>query len=108
MCVCCADFVCVCALLTVCVCVYPSSAERRLGLKAELDRLKAEGPGAERRAPDGAAASKGSISLLELRLPLKADFVCAAANKPGEGTPPSHAYLSSSPLLHCLSDSHLH
>ncbi|XP_031442176.1 anillin isoform X2 [Clupea harengus] len=58
------------------------ATERRLGLKAELDRLKAEGPGAERRAPDGAAASKGSISLLELRLPLKADFVCAAANKP--------------------------
>ncbi|KAK0150262.1 Anillin [Merluccius polli] len=27
-------------------------------------------------------ASKGSITLQELRLPLKADFVCAAANKP--------------------------
>lgn len=29
------------------------------------------------------SASKGSITLQELRLPLKADFVCSTANKPG-------------------------
>ncbi|XP_062386178.1 anillin isoform X2 [Sardina pilchardus] len=61
------------------------ATERRVALKAELDRVKAEGPGAERGAAgssDGASASKGSISLLELRLPLKADFVCSTANRP--------------------------
>ncbi|KAL2079865.1 hypothetical protein ACEWY4_023658 [Coilia grayii] len=65
------------------------ATERRVALKAELERVKAEGPGGEQRAPGsgaglglGATASKGSISLLELRLPLKADFVCAAANRP--------------------------
>lgn len=31
----------------------------------------------------GIPASKGSISLLELRLPLKADFICSSSNKPG-------------------------
>ncbi|KAG5265127.1 hypothetical protein AALO_G00261710 [Alosa alosa] len=61
------------------------ATERRLALKTELDRLKAEGPRAERGGAgwsDGASASKGSISLLELRLPLKADFVCSTANRP--------------------------
>ncbi|XP_076158380.1 anillin isoform X1 [Alosa pseudoharengus] len=61
------------------------ATERRLALKTELDRLKAEGPRAERGgagSSNGASASKGSISLLELRLPLKADFVCSTANRP--------------------------
>lgn len=67
------------------------ATERRLALKAELDRMKGEGPSGQRKTPAGASkaqedmglsASKGSISLLELRLPLKADFVCSTANKP--------------------------
>uniref|UniRef100_A0A8C1LY88 Anillin n=1 Tax=Cyprinus carpio TaxID=7962 RepID=A0A8C1LY88_CYPCA len=64
------------------------ATERRAALKAELDRLKAEGPTAQKKSPSsaqvemGIPASKGSISLLELRLPLKADFICSSANKP--------------------------
>lgn len=57
----------------------------------ELDRLKGEltAPTRTPAAPDsaGMSASKGSISLKELRLPLKADFVCSTANKPGRKTP---------------------
>ncbi|TRZ00749.1 hypothetical protein DNTS_007586 [Danionella cerebrum] len=66
-------------------------SERRAALKAELDRLKAEGPtqkkGTSRAQEEmGVTASKGSISLLELRLPLKADFICSSANKPECGS----------------------
>ncbi|XP_051727625.1 anillin isoform X3 [Ctenopharyngodon idella] len=67
------------------------ATERRVALKAELDRLKAEGPTAQMKSTSGAQvdmgipASKGSISLLELRLPLKADFICSSANKPDCG-----------------------
>ncbi|KAI4879555.1 hypothetical protein NFI96_012580 [Prochilodus magdalenae] len=67
------------------------ATERRVALKAELDRLKAEGPASQKkgssRAPEdmGVPASKGSITLQELRLPLKADFVCSTANKPESG-----------------------
>uniref|UniRef100_A0A672SVW2 Anillin n=1 Tax=Sinocyclocheilus grahami TaxID=75366 RepID=A0A672SVW2_SINGR len=62
--------------------------ERRAALKADLDQLKAEGPTAQKKSTSsaqadmGLPASKGSISLLELRLPLKADFICSSANKP--------------------------
>ncbi|XP_026097711.1 LOW QUALITY PROTEIN: anillin-like [Carassius auratus] len=64
------------------------ATERRAALKADLDRLKAEGPTAQKKSTSsaqadmGLPASKGSISLLELRLPLKADFICSSANKP--------------------------
>ncbi|CAL8363268.1 unnamed protein product [Arctogadus glacialis] len=67
------------------------ATEKRLALKAELERLKGEGPSGQKRGAAGPSraplntgipASKGSITLQELRLPLKADFVCAAANKP--------------------------
>ncbi|XP_063041731.1 anillin isoform X2 [Engraulis encrasicolus] len=62
------------------------ATERRVALKAELERVKAAGPGVDQRGGPGegasATASKGSISLLELRLPLKADFVCSTANRP--------------------------
>ncbi|ROK35852.1 Anillin [Anabarilius grahami] len=67
------------------------ATERRVALKAELDRLKAEGPMAQKKSTSsaqvdmGIPASKGSISLLELRLPLKADFICSSANKPDCG-----------------------
>lgn len=53
---------------------------------AELDRLKGElaAPKKTPAAPDASvSASRGSVSLKELRLPLKADFVCSTANRPG-------------------------
>ncbi|XDV34761.1 hypothetical protein PO909_004889 [Leuciscus waleckii] len=67
------------------------ASERRAALKAEMDRLKAEGPMAQKKSTSsaqdmGIPASKGSISLLELRLPLKADFICSSANKPDCGS----------------------
>ncbi|KAM7383764.1 hypothetical protein PAMA_011222 [Pampus argenteus] len=63
------------------------ATERREALKAELDRLKGEGPAGQKKGPTApeptsVSASKGSIILQELRLPLKADFVCSTANKP--------------------------
>ncbi|XP_036422275.1 anillin isoform X2 [Colossoma macropomum] len=68
------------------------ATERRAALKAELDRLKTDGSATQKkcssRAQDnmGVPASKGSITLQELRLPLKADFVCSTANKPESGS----------------------
>ncbi|XP_035798132.2 anillin isoform X2 [Amphiprion ocellaris] len=62
------------------------ATERREALKAELDRLKGDPAGQKKTSaapePTSMSASKGSISLQELRLPLKADFVCSTANKP--------------------------
>ncbi|XP_029369717.1 anillin isoform X2 [Echeneis naucrates] len=60
--------------------------ERREALKAELDQLR-EGQAGQKKAssapePASMLASRGSITLHELRLPLKADFVCSTANKP--------------------------
>ncbi|XP_069032073.1 anillin [Embiotoca jacksoni] len=62
------------------------ATERREALKAELDHLKGD-PTGQKKAPSvseppGMSASKGSVTLQELRLPLKADFVCSTANKP--------------------------
>lgn len=63
------------------------SAEKRESLRAELERLK--GNPAAQKKPSGApelgsvSPSKGSITLQDLRLPLKADFVCSTANRPG-------------------------
>ncbi|XP_047006431.1 anillin isoform X7 [Ictalurus punctatus] len=68
------------------------ATEKRVALKAELDRLKAEGPAVQKKTSSKAQddmdvpASKGSISLQELRLPLKADFVCSTANRPESGS----------------------
>lgn len=63
------------------------TAERREALKAELDHLKGDPKGQKKGPtapePTSMSASKGSIMLQELRLPLKADFVCSTANKPG-------------------------
>ncbi|KAG9279763.1 anillin isoform X1 [Astyanax mexicanus] len=67
------------------------ATEKRVAVKAELDRLKAEGPTAQKKCSSrtqenlGVPASTGSITLQELRLPLKADFVCSTANKPESG-----------------------
>lgn len=62
------------------------ATEKREAVKAELDRLKGD-PASQKKAPappehSGLSASRGSITLHELRLPLKADFVCSTANKP--------------------------
>ncbi|XP_034560371.1 anillin isoform X2 [Notolabrus celidotus] len=62
------------------------ATEKREALKAELDRLKGDPAGQKKvpaaPEPAGMSASKGSITLQELRLPLKAEFVCSTANKP--------------------------
>ncbi|XP_019712848.1 anillin isoform X1 [Hippocampus comes] len=63
------------------------ATEKREALKTELQRLKGEGPAGQKKTPlvskpTGISASRGSICLQEIRLPLKADFVCATANKP--------------------------
>ncbi|XP_058868978.1 anillin-like isoform X2 [Acipenser ruthenus] len=62
------------------------ATERRVALLAELNKLKNEGPSGQKasstvKAQDS-SASKGSVALSEIRLPLRADFVCSAANKP--------------------------
>ncbi|CAI5689750.1 anillin isoform X1 [Oreochromis niloticus] len=61
------------------------ASEKRETLKVELDRLKGN-PGGRKEGPaapqPSTMASKGCITLQELRLPLKADFVCSTANKP--------------------------
>nr|XP_061838358.1 anillin-like isoform X4 [Nerophis lumbriciformis] len=63
------------------------ATKKREVLKTELQCLKGENPAGQKKnlpplQPAGISASKGSITLQELRLPLKADFVCAIANKP--------------------------
>ncbi|XP_061738586.1 anillin isoform X2 [Nerophis ophidion] len=63
------------------------ATKKREALKTELQCLKGENPAGQKKNPPplqpaGISASKGSITLQELRLPLKADFVCAIANKP--------------------------
>uniref|UniRef100_A0A3P9CWF1 Anillin n=1 Tax=Maylandia zebra TaxID=106582 RepID=A0A3P9CWF1_9CICH len=59
------------------------ASEKREALKVELDQLKGN-PGGRKEGPAAPQpmASKGCITLQELRLPLKADFVCSTANKP--------------------------
>ncbi|XP_077362971.1 anillin isoform X2 [Festucalex cinctus] len=63
------------------------ATEKREAIKAELQRLKGEGPAGQKKypsvsVPTSISASKGSICLQDLRLPLKADFVCSTANRP--------------------------
>lgn len=69
---------------------------------AELERLKGE-LAAPRKTPaapgSSMSASKGSISLKELRLPLKADFVCSTANRAGRKAHAGPPESSVSPLL---------
>ncbi|XP_057683182.1 anillin isoform X2 [Corythoichthys intestinalis] len=57
------------------------ATEKREALKTELQRLKGEGQKKEPTASESVSPSEGSVCLQELRLPLKADFVCSAANK---------------------------
>ncbi|XP_061699252.1 anillin isoform X2 [Syngnathoides biaculeatus] len=61
------------------------ASKKREALKRELQRLEAEGSASQypfASEPTSVLASKGSIWLQELRLPLKADFVCSTANNP--------------------------
>ncbi|XP_051872245.1 anillin isoform X2 [Pristis pectinata] len=63
------------------------ASEKRLALLAELNKLKGEGVPAHKRGGHTAkstgdfAPSRGCIALSEIRLPLKADFICSTAQK---------------------------
>ncbi|XP_010081942.1 PREDICTED: actin-binding protein anillin [Pterocles gutturalis] len=62
------------------------ATEKRTALLEELNKLKSEGPNSKRnKAPSTStefAPSRGSVSISEMRLPLKADFVCGTVQKP--------------------------
>ncbi|XP_048695165.1 anillin isoform X3 [Caretta caretta] len=62
------------------------ATEKRKALLEELNKLKNEGPqGKKNKAastPREFAPSRGSVTLSEMRLPLKADFVCSTVQKP--------------------------
>ncbi|NXN91448.1 ANLN protein, partial [Rhinopomastus cyanomelas] len=58
---------------------------KRTALLEELNKLKSEGPHSKRNkgaSTSEFAPSKGSVSISEMRLPLKADFVCGTVQKP--------------------------
>lgn len=61
------------------------ATEKRALLIDELNKLKSEGPQRRNKAglmaQSGFVASRGSVTLSEIRLPLKADFVCGLAQK---------------------------
>ncbi|XP_078395451.1 anillin isoform X2 [Cetorhinus maximus] len=63
------------------------ASEKRLALLTELNKLKSEGVSINKRgdhtekAASEFAPSRGCIALSEIRLPLKADFICSAAHK---------------------------
>uniref|UniRef100_A0A4W2FJN3 Anillin n=1 Tax=Bos indicus x Bos taurus TaxID=30522 RepID=A0A4W2FJN3_BOBOX len=62
------------------------ATEKRTLLIDELNKLKNEGPQRKNKAGPISQSefvpSRGSITLSEIRLPLKADFVCSTAQKP--------------------------
>ncbi|NWR55169.1 ANLN protein, partial [Bucorvus abyssinicus] len=62
------------------------ATEKRTALLEELNRLKSEGPQSKRSKAASTstefAPSRGSVSISEMRLPLKADFVCGTVQKP--------------------------
>ncbi|XP_021483120.1 anillin isoform X2 [Meriones unguiculatus] len=62
------------------------ATEKRVLLIDELNKLKGEGPQRRQKAAaivqSGFVPSKGSVTLSEICLPLKADFVCSTAQKP--------------------------
>ncbi|KFV66891.1 Actin-binding protein anillin, partial [Dryobates pubescens] len=62
------------------------ATEKRTALLEELNKLKSEGPQSRRNkaasTPPEFAPSRGSVSISEMRLPLKADFVCGTVHKP--------------------------
>ncbi|XP_055974186.1 anillin isoform X2 [Sorex fumeus] len=64
------------------------ATEKRTLLVDELNKLKNEGPQRKNNMAGGSRSrseflpSKGSVTLSEIRLPLKADFVCGTVQKP--------------------------
>ncbi|XP_045142336.1 anillin isoform X2 [Echinops telfairi] len=62
------------------------ATEKRALLIDELNKLKSEGPQRKNKTSPVSqsqfVASTGSVTLSEIRLPLKADFVCGTAQKP--------------------------
>ncbi|XP_042662346.1 anillin isoform X2 [Tyto alba] len=62
------------------------ATEKRTALLEELNKLKSEGPHSKRNkaasTPTEFAPSRGSVSISEMRLPLKADFVCGTVQRP--------------------------
>ncbi|NXV97443.1 ANLN protein, partial [Calonectris borealis] len=62
------------------------ATEKRTALLEELNKLKSEGPHNRRNKAASTstefAPSRGSVSISEMRLPLKADFVCGTVQKP--------------------------
>ncbi|KAM6202341.1 anillin [Rhynchocyon petersi] len=62
------------------------ATEKRTLLIDELSKLKSEGPQRKNKTSPVSQSefipSKGSVTLSEIRLPLKADFVCGTAQKP--------------------------
>lgn len=63
------------------------TAEKRTVLLEELNKLKNEGPQSKKNkagSVSGLSPSRGSVTLSEMCLPLKADFVCGTAQKPGK------------------------
>ncbi|NXH48058.1 ANLN protein, partial [Dicaeum eximium] len=65
------------------------ATEKRTALLEELNKLKSEGLHNKRNKAAstlaGFAPSRGSVSISEMRLPLKADFVCGTVQKPEAG-----------------------
>ncbi|NXN84555.1 ANLN protein, partial [Bombycilla garrulus] len=65
------------------------ATEKRTALLEELNKLKSEGPHNKRTKAASTSAefapSRGSVSISEMRLPLKADFVCGTVPKPEAG-----------------------
>ncbi|XP_028905082.1 anillin isoform X2 [Ornithorhynchus anatinus] len=61
------------------------ATEKRAVLVDELNKLKNEGPQRKSKSSSASsefAPSRGSLTLSEMRLPLKADFVCGTVQKP--------------------------
>ncbi|NXJ55789.1 ANLN protein, partial [Spizaetus tyrannus] len=62
------------------------ATEKRTALLEELNKLKSEGPHSKRNKAASTSTefvpSRGSVSISEMRLPLKADFVCGTVQKP--------------------------
>ncbi|KFP44382.1 Actin-binding protein anillin, partial [Chlamydotis macqueenii] len=62
------------------------ATEKRTALLEELNKLKTEGPHSKRNKAASTSTefdpSRGSVSISEMRLPLKADFVCGTVQKP--------------------------
>ncbi|NWU67149.1 ANLN protein, partial [Pterocles burchelli] len=61
------------------------ATEKRTALLEEMNKLKSEGPNSKRNNAASTsiefAPSRGSVSISEMRLPLKADFVCGTVQK---------------------------